>query len=190
MAVNLETLGGGPEVPARPIVVSPGRTLRRIGVDRWASRLVVIGGLIVIASILGILVVILAETWPLFRAPTARLLDTTAIGLDATASIKPGSEAFDVDEYREIAFALDGEGSLRFHSLKGNRPIPAVPIPGLAGARVTATAAAGKGRYVVGTSDGRALPVGVTFEGTPAAGFRTAPPQVTFGDAVAIDPDR
>ena len=60
MAVNLETLGaGGPATPARPISASSARTRRRIGADRWASRLVVIGGIVIIASILGILVVIL-----------------------------------------------------------------------------------------------------------------------------------
>ena len=65
MAINADALG------ARPLVVSRARTLRRILLDRWASRLVILGGLIIIASILAILVVILGEVWPLFRPPTA-----------------------------------------------------------------------------------------------------------------------
>ena len=166
MAVDTETLAsGGPAIPARPIAVSPARTLRRIGVDRWTSRLVIVGGLIVIASILGILLVILAETWPLFRPPAARLLATVATTREAAAPWStPGSDAFEVDEYREVAFALTRDGVVRFQLLKEARPVPPVPIPDLAGARVTATATAGKGRYVAGTSDGRVLPVEIGFD--------------------------
>jgi len=65
VAVNVDALSG------RPLVVSRARTARRILLDRWASRLVVLGGIVIIASILAILFVILAEVWPLFRAPTA-----------------------------------------------------------------------------------------------------------------------
>jgi phosphate transport system permease protein len=191
MAVNTETLGsGGPAIPARPIAVSPARTLRRIGIDRWTSRLVIVGGLVVIASILGILLVILAETWPLFRPPTARLLATVATGQGATPWSTPGSEGFDVDEYREVAFALTRDGAVRFQSLKEGVPIPPVPIPGLVGARMTATATSGKGRYVVGTSDGRVLPVEVGFDVAFAEGIRTVTPKVTFGDAMTVDPDQ
>jgi phosphate transport system permease protein len=191
MAVNLETLGaGGPASPARPIAVSPGRTLRRIGVDRWASRLVIIGGFVIIASILGILLVILAETWPLFRAPTASLLYTVATGQGATPWSTPDPEAFDVDDYREVVFAIVHDGAVRFQALKASRPIPPVPIPGLEGARMTATATAGRGRYVAGTSDGRALPVEIGFDGSAAPGARSGAPKVTFGDAVAVDPER
>ena len=46
---------------------------------------------------------------------------------------------------------------------------------------MTAVAAAGKGRYVVGTSDGRVLPVEVGFDTAFAAGRRTVTPKVTFG---------
>ena len=62
--------GGRAGIPVRPLVVSsadqspdpPGS---------WASRLVVVGGLIIIAAILAILFVIVAEVYPLFKVPTA-----------------------------------------------------------------------------------------------------------------------
>ena len=191
MAVHTEALAsGGPAVPARPIVVSPARTLRRIGLDRWTSRLVIVGGLIVIASILGILLVILAETWPLFREPTARLVATLATGQAAAPWSTPGSDAFEVDEYREVAFALTRDGAVSFQPLKGGTPIPSMPVPGLAGAGVTATATLGKGRFVVGTSDGRVLPIEVGFDVTFANGVRSLAPKATFGDAVAVDPEQ
>ena len=52
MAINADAF------PARPLIVSPARTSRRIRMDQWASRLVVVGGLIIIAAILAILFVI------------------------------------------------------------------------------------------------------------------------------------
>src|SRR5262245_1690445 len=107
MAVSEQTLrSGGPVTPARPLVVSPARTLRRIGVDRWTSRLIVVGGLIVIASILGILLVILAEAWPLFRSTSAQFLSTTATGQGSAAWSPAEPDSLDTDEYREVAFAI------------------------------------------------------------------------------------
>ena len=77
MAIDPGVLGAGEPVrPARPLVVSRGRTARRIVVDQWASRLVVSGGIIIIASILAILFVIAAEVYPLFKKPTVEFLGT------------------------------------------------------------------------------------------------------------------
>ncbi|MBI1959405.1 MAG: hypothetical protein HYS36_09295, partial [Candidatus Rokubacteria bacterium] len=91
MALNTEALGaGGPASPARPLVVSRARTSRRIALDRWASRLVVSGGIIIIASILAILLVIAAEVYPLFKAPTASLLGTYRAVEGASSAPAPG----------------------------------------------------------------------------------------------------
>src|SRR6185503_18936897 len=67
---------------------------------------------------------------------------------------------------------------------------PPMPIPGLDGGRVTSVATVGKGHYVVGTSDGRVLPVEVAFDTAFTAGGRTVTPKVKFGDGSAVDPDR
>ena len=74
MATNLGTLKGGAPVPARPLAVGRARTSRRILVDRLSARLVVLGGVVIIASILAILFVIAAEVYPLFKRPTATLV--------------------------------------------------------------------------------------------------------------------
>ena len=51
MAINSDAFGtGGPASPARPLVVSRARTSRRITLDRWTSRLVILGGIIIIAA--------------------------------------------------------------------------------------------------------------------------------------------
>src|SRR5687767_13334451 len=132
------------------LIITKARTDRRVLVDRLASRLVVVGGLIIIASILAILFVITAEVYPLFRSPTA-----TAIAPLESGAVPAGPAAAGVDEYREIAYTLTPAGVLQFTPLRAAGSYPPVPVPGLDGARVTAVASVGAGRHLIGTADGR-----------------------------------
>src|SRR4030095_13006170 len=102
----------GPGVAARPLVVSRARTARRILLYRWASRLVILGGIVIIASILAILIVIVGEVWPLFRPPWAERLSREVGGAPPVSA-----EALGVDEYREIAYAVSESGVLQFTPL-------------------------------------------------------------------------
>jgi ABC-type uncharacterized transport system permease subunit len=87
LAVTVERLpAGGPEVPARPRDASPAQRRRRVLLDRWATRLVALGGVIIIASILAILLVIVAEVYPLFKAPRAERLASYRMAGVAPAS--------------------------------------------------------------------------------------------------------
>ena len=142
------------------LVVSRARTRRRILLDRLSSRLVVLGGIVIIASILAILLVIAAEVYPLFKTPTAALVGTYR-PVAPGAAPAPG-DSVGVDEYREIAYAIAGTGAVELYPLKGERALEAVPAPALGGATVTTVASVGKGLYVLGTSDGLVIPLGVT----------------------------
>ena len=177
MAINADAL------PGRPLVVSRARTARRILLDRWASRLVVLGGIVIIGSILAILFVILAEVWPLFRPPTAERLGPPIAGAAPAAG-----DALGVDEYREIAYTVTPTGVLQFTPLRVTGAYPPAPVPGLAGARVTVVAGAGSGRYALGTSDGRVVPLTVGFEVEFRDGKRVLTPQHEFGPAATLDP--
>jgi phosphate transport system permease protein len=183
-------LPGGPEASARPLRVSKARTARRIVLDRWASRLVIVGGIVIIASILAILVVIVGEVWPLFRAPSADLIGSPRAGLAAGAGRPVG--AIGTDEYREVAFQVTRDGTIQFLDLKGDRGTRAVPIPGLDGASVSRVvhAHAGISRYLLGTSDGRVIPVDMKFDVAFRQGTRTVTPQPIFEAPVSIDPER
>jgi phosphate transport system permease protein len=186
VAIGSDVLRAGrPGVPARPLVVSRGRTARRILLDRWASRLVVLGGIVIIASILAILVVILGEVWPLFRPPTAERVSRDLAGVPPA----PG-EATGVDEYREIAYAITGEGVLQFTPLRVAGAYPPVAVAGLDGARVTAVAASAPGRHVLGTSDGRIVPLDVTFQVDFEEGKRVLTPRHQTGAPATVDPER
>ena len=178
---------GGPATPARPLRVSSARTSRRILVDRWASRLVVVGGIIIIASILAILFVIAAEVYPLFTPPTAHLVGTP-IGGARDGEMAVG--ALGVDEYREVAHQVLSGGVLQLTDLKRGALLSAVPIAGLDGARVTRVSEGGSGKYLIATSDGRAIPLEVTFDVAFTDGTRSVVARPVFGPPSVLDPEK
>ena len=185
MAIDTRALrAGGPAAPASPLVISRARTARRILLDRWASRLVVLGGLVIIASILAILLVIVGEVWPLFRPPSAETLVTGLAG----GAPAPG-DALGVDEYREIAYAITAD-ALQFTPLRVPGGYPRIPVPGLDGARISAVTEPAHGHHLLGTSDGRLVPLAVKFQVEFKDGKRVLTPQQEFGAASAIDPER
>jgi phosphate transport system permease protein len=168
-----------------PLVVSRARTARRIRLDRWASRLVVLGGLVIIASILAILLVILGEAWPLFRPPTAE-----RVGQGLAGVVPAPGEASGVDEYREIAYGITEQGTLQFTPLRVSGAYPPITLAGLEGARVTAATSSGPGRHVLGTADGRVVPVSVGFQVEFKDGKRVVTPTHEVGAPAALDPER
>jgi phosphate transport system permease protein len=130
------------------------------------------------------LIVITGEVAPLFK-PTAAVPAGTA-----TAGLVPvGSEAAGVDEYREIAYAITPDGALQFASLHAPAGLPAVPIAGLDGARVTSVTSLGPGRHVLGTSDGRAIAVTVKYTAEFKDGRRILTPEQEFGAPALLDPE-
>jgi len=149
---------------------------------------VVVGGIIIIACILAILFVIAAEVYPLFRAPTSTLVGS--YGKGGTGHRPAPGDAIGVDEYREIAYVLTASGSLDFFALKGGQAASAVAIPGLDGATVTSVASLGKSRLVLGTSDGRSIPLAMKFDVTFRDGKRTVTAAPAFGEATALDPEQ
>ena len=190
MALNSDALGaGGPVSPTRPLVVSRARTSRRISVDRWTSRLVILGGIIIIAAILAILFVIAVEVYPLFKAPTASLVGTIPSRAGAASGPAPG-ESTGVDEYREVAYAVTSAGTLEIVSLKGKEGAAPVPIAPLGGVPVTTVAAIGKGQHLIGTADGRAVSLEMNFDVTFQDGRRTVTPRPVIGEPLALDPER
>jgi phosphate transport system permease protein len=170
------------------LTLSRARTSRRILLDRLSSRLVVLGGIIVIASILAILFVIAAEVYPLFKTPAAALVCTYR-PVAPGAAPAPG-DSVGLDEYREVAYAITRAATVALYSLKEERSLPAVPAPALSGATVTAVASVGKGLYVLGTSDGRAIPLDVKFDVAFKDGRRTVTPQLEFGEPAVLDPEK
>ena len=186
MAINADTLkasGSGP--PARPLAVSRARTSRRILLDRLASRTVVVGGVVIISVICAMLFVIVAEVWPLFRPPRIEMVGRFA----APGAPAPGA-GLAVDEYREAVSIVTANGALVLVPLRSGMPAPpAMAIEGLSAARVTAVAAAGSNRYVIGTSDGRVIPFEMKYDVAFDGGARTLTAKAAFAPPATIDPE-
>jgi phosphate transport system permease protein len=188
VATTLETLRRGePGPPARPRAVARTRTSRRLLIDRLSSRLVVLGGVVIIASILAILLVIAAEVYPLFKTASASPAGSYA---PAKAAAPAGGDSIGVDEYREVAFVVGRTGAISLIAMHG-QGLPAAPTaPALGGATVTTVASIGKDSLLLGTSDGRALPLSIKFDIAFRDGRRTVTPQTELGAPLVLEPGR
>ena len=173
---------GEPVPTARPVVLSRGRVGRRVLVDRMARRLVSLGGVAIIGSILAILVVIAVQVYPLFMPPTA------AMGPTVSAALVTSSLAVGVDEYREIAYLVTPSG-VHFLSLRDGTPLPVPSPPSLEGVRVISTSAPGRGSFALGLSDGRVVPVEVKFAVSHVDGKRKIEPELKAAAPMLADPE-
>ena len=110
----------------------------------------------------------------------------------ATAGVLAAGDSIGVDEYREVAFAVTRNGAVALAALDGNgkRSLPPVTAPSLGTATVTTVSAPAKGGYLLGTSDGRVIPLEVKFDVTFPNGERTVTPRPEFGAAASLDPER
>jgi phosphate transport system permease protein len=109
--------------------------------DRIAAWLINIGGLFVIISVIGILVLITKVAIPLFLKPEAAAIATVNVAVGS-----PNSKvvAIGADEYMQTGFILDETGTFSFFNLAtgaqlaestlvppggGKRRLPRLPLP-------------------------------------------------------------
>ena len=174
---------GEPLQAARPLLIPREKIARRLLLDRLARWVVTLGGAAIIASILAILFVIAYEVYPLFRKPTAVPLGALATSLDSAPL------AVGVDEYREIVYVVTASG-VHFVSVKDGTLPASNRLQELRGATVVGTSALGRGQFVLGLSDGRAIPAEVGFSVTFPEGRRRVEAELVAGDPIAVDPQR
>ena len=166
------------------------RLQRKKLVDKTAAILITFGGFAVILSIAAILFVIVAETLPLWKAPTAEL-ETPPIPLTDLAGNGSHADvlALGIDEYREIAYTITQAGTVDFLSLTDNQLLQRYEIQALQGRQITAvhyrnlthTAA-------LGTADGIVIPLTISFPVSFEGRTRISTPQVTEDEAIVLDP--
>jgi len=167
------TIGSRPRIRQR-LDAQRGRIRAVERVDRLAGVLIRLGGLGIVVSVLGILVFIASEAWPLFRsargglagtlalpgappAPAAAAGTTTEQPLPAQPAVKPGVvQAMGSDEYQRYLYAVRGQPRIELVRLPDGPWIRDFPISTLAGAVVTTASRSLRGDFVaLGTSDGR-----------------------------------
>jgi phosphate transport system permease protein len=196
MAVANPPLGttAATRAPARAV---PRTSPLRLWIDRASRWIVTVGGLGIVASILGILFFILAEVMPILRAASVEPGRPTPLAGDA-AEIA-------VDEYVTLAATLAGDGTLRVvrladgaveleRSLLGALPAPesaAEPAPAEPPRVVGTFATPGDDVVSIATSDGRIVTQPIRFQVEfDAAQKRRVSADLLAPVVLELDPER
>jgi len=103
-------------VPSRNEQIQASRIKRSKRIDRFARRVITVGGVAIIVSVIAILFLIVKVTLPLFEAPQAQ--QTASFSLPRSPEIPFGEPILTgVDEYLQTGYAADPRGRFVFFSL-------------------------------------------------------------------------
>lgn len=146
------------------------------------ARVIHVGGIGVIAAVLGMLVFLVAQVFPLFRG--AELTELPPVQLPASAA------ALAVDEYGELPCAVMPDGELRFHRLDG--ALAKSWRPDLPGRRVTAARSDTRGGLVLlGLDDGSVAEVRVGYRSRfEPSGARVVEAEPSLVSVLPVAPGR
>ncbi len=86
--------------------------------DRIATRVITLGGLLVIVCVIAILVLIVRVAVPLFQPAKSNVLHQFALAAGPESVLAMG-----VDEYRETGYVLDDQGIFTFYHLADGVPM-------------------------------------------------------------------
>ena len=165
----------------------PTASLRRRNLaDRLARWVVSAGGIAIIASVLGILVFIVLEVFPLLGGADA--------DPRSPVPMAPGSRAVGagVDEYETVGFVVGSAGRIEYFA-PGKTSVPAAAtLRGASGREIrSAFLPLGRPEMALGTSDGFVLPVALRFDSSfsdEASGSkREVRPVLAEADPIALD---
>ncbi|MEW6754161.1 MAG: ABC transporter permease subunit [Candidatus Latescibacterota bacterium] len=151
--------------------------------DRLGGHLITVGGIGVIAAVLGILVFVLVEAYPLFRG----------VRVEPVASLQAGHPGpwleAGVDPYRLAAFVV-GEDGVRFLRLADGAPLEAEPPVETPPARVaSAHVASGGVLLALGLEDGRVQLLRLSLAAERGAGGeRGVRPAAILVETLPLDP--
>ena len=148
----------------------------------WAGRhLISIGGVGIIVAVLGILVFILREAYPLFQSP--RVQEAGRIRLDGEDIVLEVG----VDPYREIAYAVRGTGVDFLRLDTGDLLFREQPAE-LQGRRITSAYRSPRDGYLgLGLDDGQVLIARVDFNLDYSTGERQITPAFAVEGSLVLD---
>ena len=169
----------GPAAPSLQVFST--RFARRRFLDVSARHLVTAGGVIIIGAILAILFVIVGEAYPLLRS--AKLKPLTPVPAVFGGPVL----AIDTDEHRALAVVV-AESGVHVVPLVGDSPVRKLDLPALGQAKVTAVSASGYRPLALGLSDGRVVPIDVSYRVALEASGRRVEADVRALDPLVIDP--
>lgn len=158
---------------------------RRVQIkDRLARWLISTSGMLIICAVLGIGLFLFLEVLPLFQGARVQTASTTALPAGDPATL------ILVDEYQEHALVLGRDPAFRLVSLSAaGQPERALPIPELAGARVSAAAVLPDQRTVaIGTDQGVVWLGTVQLRTAFHGSARTTEPAIEAETVVSVAP--
>ena len=146
--------------------------------DWLAGRCISIGGIGIIAAVMGIFFFVLSEAWPLFRSPQVKIEKAPQV---------VGPFAIGLDPYYQTAYAVGPQGVdlLRLDSgqvISRERPAE------LTGRKVTAAQRMPNDVLALGTDDGHLLVARIRFQLDYSSGQRQVVTQFAVERLIAVDP--
>jgi phosphate transport system permease protein len=145
----------------RHMAAASGRIRRLKQIDRLAVAVITLGGLAVVVSVIGILIFIAAEAYPLFRPATGSLQRTFTFG---AAAAPPGAAVLGTDETGRYVYTVTIGGAIAFFAADTGRPLFERIPAGLSGATMTSSSRSLADDFVaIGTADGRVALLQVQF---------------------------
>jgi len=175
-------MDGAPRPPAAdapPFGRSASALRRRLRADRLATLVVTAGGVGIVASILAILVFIVAEVLPLIYP--ARVETAAELPLAGGAA-----RALDADPYRTHVAALGADGVLRVISL-GNGSVVAEKSILPAGAALAQADASQADVFAASTEDGRVILTSLDWHADFATGSRKVTASIGESRVLQLD---
>jgi phosphate transport system permease protein len=156
-------------------------------VDTAARWLITLGGVFIIASILAMLVFLVAETIPLWGRARVHPGEARLSSLAGTSGPAPivGS-----NEYREIVFRVTTAGRGTVVRASDGKTLFESNLPGLDGRRISASLPLSPSAldWLAGTDDGIVIRIGLVENLRFAGGGREYAPSLSAGDTVVVRP--
>jgi phosphate transport system permease protein len=142
--------------------------------DRIATRIISLGGFLVIASVIAILLLIIRVTAPLFQSAQSRLIQEFPLPNTTASALAVG-----IDDTQEIAYTLDNKGLFTFYATKQKSVLQSLPASSSQTIAITAISTHKNNQYTLLAEDGSINLVDVLFQMQfDQAGKRTIQPNI------------
>ncbi|MDE2742628.1 MAG: hypothetical protein OXI58_13635, partial [Gemmatimonadota bacterium] len=146
--------------------------------DWLAGRCISIGGIGIIAAVMGIFFFVLSEAWPLFRSPEITSEKARQVA---------GPFAIGLDPYYQTAYAVGPQG-VDLLRLDNGQVISRERPAELTGRKVTAAQRMPNDVLALGTDDGHLLVARIRFQLDYSSGQRQVVTQFVVERLIAVDP--
>jgi phosphate transport system permease protein len=156
-------------------------------IDRAATGIVTTGGVIVIASIVGLFVlfvVVIAPLWQTVAVRKVAQLPATQLGFTADARVL----AIGCEEYQQIGFVATSNGQVQFFDISSSQSLKRFDIPLAAETPLTCAWTSEDGKsFAVGTSTGSVIFGAIDYGAALVEAQRTFAPTIAFSEAIRLD---